>query len=151
MDLGNLISPAGVFPSLRAANKTALLRTLSDRAAPFADLPAETIFTALCKREALGSTGVGAGVAIPHARLDGLAEPRGVFARLRPPIDYESIDRRPVDLVFLLLLPANDASNLQPLAAVARILRDPEKARILRTGEDARALYVLLAHSVAKG
>jgi PTS system nitrogen regulatory IIA component len=94
------------------------------------------------KREALGSTGTGAGIAIPHARLEGIARPFGILVRLAKPIDFEAIDGQPVDLVFLLLLPAEpQGDQLNALACAARMLRDAQILRDLRRAADDAALY----------
>ena len=96
---------------MRASDKTRLLQELTRRAATILDLPAERISTEILKREELGSTGTGGGVALPHARIQGLNRSFGILARLNKPIDFEAIDGRRVDLVFLLLLPANPAED----------------------------------------
>ena len=101
---------------------------------------------ALQARENLGSTGLGKGFALPHSRLDALREPFALFVRLARPIDFDSIDDRPVDLVVLLLTPANGGSqHLATLAALARPLRDDDLVRRLRQAPDAEALHRLLA------
>ena len=105
-------------------------------------LPVEEISAALLKREALGSTGTGGGVAIPHARVPGIGKPFGMLVRLDKAIDFDSIDGRKVDVVFLLLLPANvQGEQLNALAAVARTLRDPEMVQNVRRAADDAALY----------
>ena len=93
-------------------------------------------------REELGSTGMGRGVAIPHARLSVVTKPLGILARLKEPIDFEAIDGNPVDLVFVLLLPEDTrGEQLNALASVSRRLRAPETLRKLRQAKDAAALY----------
>ena len=100
----------------------------------------------LLKREALGSTGIGKGVAIPHARLPGLQRPFGIFAKLRQPIAFDAIDGQAVDIVFVLLLPAAAESDaLGALALVARTLRSPETLARLRGAKTASDLYALVA------
>jgi PTS system nitrogen regulatory IIA component len=127
---------------VRAPDKTRLLQELSSQAAASVDLPPEQISAEILKREALGSTGTGGGVAIPHARIQGLTKAFGIFARLNKPMDFAAIDGRPVDLVFLLLLPANPVGEqLKALAAVARKLRDPACLRELRSAGGSAALY----------
>jgi len=145
MDIKDFLSPADTHVDLRAADKTRLLQELSRRAAVSLDLPAEQISAEILKREALGSTGTGGGVAIPHARIQGLTKAFGIFARLNKPIDFEAIDGRPVDLVFLLLLPANPVGEqLKALAAIARKLRDPACLRDLRATSGAAGLYAAM-------
>jgi PTS system nitrogen regulatory IIA component len=97
------------------------------------------------KRERLGTTGVGNGIAIPHGKLPHLEGMFGIFARLENPIDFEAIDDRPVDLMFLLLAPETaGADHLKALARVSRLLRDKRACEKLRGTDDAEALYALL-------
>src|SRR5262245_64491044 len=134
MDIREFLAPADTLVDLRAADKTRLLQDLAGRAAAALNLAAERISAEILKREELGSTGTGDGVAIPHARIQGLNRSFGILARLNKPIDFEAIDGRPVDLLFLLLLPANPAAKqLDVLASVARKLRDPGCLRRLRS------------------
>ena len=99
--------------------------------------------------ERLGSTGIGGGIAIPHGRMGGLAKPGGLFARLIHPVDFDSIDERPVDIVFLLVAPEGaGADHLKALARVSRLLRDRNLVDKLRATESADALYALLVESV---
>jgi nitrogen PTS system EIIA component len=104
MDLADLIEPDRVFAA-RANNKQQLLQDLASRAATLLNLDEQKIFTALKAREELGSTGLGNGFALPHARIEGLDRLFGMFERLNRPIHFDSIDGHPVDLVFLLLIP----------------------------------------------
>ena len=100
----------------------------------------------MLQREKLGSTGIGHGIAIPHGKLPKLERLFGLFARLDRPIDFESLDGQPVDLIFLLLAPEGaGADHLKALARVARLLRDPDTANKLRDSRDADALYAVLA------
>ena len=142
MHIKEFLSPADTNVEVRAPDKTRLLQELSRQAAASVDLPPEQISAEILKREALGSTGTGGGVAIPHARIQGLTKAFGIFARLNKPMDFAAIDGRPVDLVFLLLLPANPVGEqLKALAAVARKLRDPACLRELRSAGGSAALY----------
>ena len=106
MDLADLIEPGRVVYAGRASNKEQLLQDLASRAATLLNLDAQTICNALRAREELGSTGLGDGFALPHARIEGLDRLFGMFTRLNRPIHFDSIDGKPVDLVFLLLIPA---------------------------------------------
>src|SRR5262249_19394657 len=106
MDIKEFLSPSDTLIDVRTSDKTRLLQDLTHRAAATLHLPAERISAEILKREELGSTGTGGGVAIPHARIQGLNKPFGVFVRLTNPLDFEAIDPRPVGLVFLLLLHA---------------------------------------------
>src|SRR5215472_19226206 len=121
MTVGDLIGPDGVIVGLRPGDKTQLLQELANRAAVATSLEASAIFGALQARENLGSTGLGKGFALPHARLEALSETFALFVRLARPIDFEAIDERPVDLVILLLSPANGGNHhLATLAALSR-------------------------------
>ena len=114
-----------VFCSLRATSKKQALQEMARRAASVTGLHDRTIFDALLERERLGSTGVGRGIAIPHARLSSLDGVYGLLARLDRPIDFDSVDDAPVDIVFLLLAPQQSgADHLKALAQVSRLLRD---------------------------
>jgi nitrogen PTS system EIIA component len=142
MDIKEFLAPSDTLIEVRAADKTRLLQELARRAAAALDLPAERIAAEILKREQLGSTGTGGGVAIPHARIQGLNRSFGILARLNKPIDFEAIDGRPVDLVFLLLLPATPVGDqLKALASVARKFRDPASLRDLRSASGAVSLY----------
>jgi nitrogen PTS system EIIA component len=136
MTLAELIGPDRVFEKLRVADKSALVAELGRRAGAALGLPPADIAASLAAREVLGSTGVGGGIAVPHARLEGLPALAGFFARLARPIDYAAIDGRPVDLVFLLLSPtSNHAAHLAALAAMSRRLRDKALAAAIRAAE----------------
>ncbi len=142
MKISDFLSPANVMLDIRASDKTQLLRQLSRQAAAEVGLDPDEVATQIVKREALGSTGVGNGVALPHARLAGLTAPFGLLARLRRGIDFEAIDDQPVDIVFLLLLPESaDGEQLNALACVARVLRNPEALRRIRDAADPDALF----------
>ncbi|MCG8508909.1 MAG: PTS sugar transporter subunit IIA, partial [Rhodospirillales bacterium] len=108
------------------------------------------VFDVLLERERLGTTGVGNGIAIPHGKLPSLEGLYGVFARLENPIDFDSIDEQPVDLIFLLLAPESaGADHLKALARVSRLLRDKASVEKLRGTDSAEALYALLTESAA--
>jgi len=145
MDLADLIEPSGVVFSARASNKEQLLHDLASRAASQLNLDAQKIYAALQAREELGSTGLGEGFALPHARIAGLDRFFGLFARLSRPIHFDSIDGKPVDLVFLLLIPATaGGEHLAALAAVSRHLRDKDFAAKLRKAASVDALGALI-------
>lgn len=150
MPLADLLAPDAVFPMLRASSKKQALQELSHHAALLMGRDQRDIFDTLLQRERLGSTGVGNGIAIPHGKLPGLTKLFGLFARLEKPIDFESLDGEPVDLVFLLLAPeAAGADHLKALARVARMLRDPEIVAKLRATRDAGAIHALLTATSA--
>jgi PTS system nitrogen regulatory IIA component len=146
MTIGEIIGPDQVVVGVRVTDKRQLLQDLAGRAATALALDRGVIFDALQARENLGSTGLGKGFALPHARLDGLNEPFALFVRLGRPIDFAAIDEKPVDLVILLLSPA-DGSNqhLATLASLSRPLRDAAFVQRLRRAPDAAALHGLLA------
>jgi PTS system nitrogen regulatory IIA component len=145
MKISDLLSPTDAMIDVRSSNKRLLLQELAARAAADLGRPADQIAPFLLKREELGSTGIGRGVAIPHARLPDLQRPHGVLARLKPAIEFDAIDGHPVDVVFVLLLPAADEDGaLGALALVARALRSPETLDRLRRAKDASELYAAL-------
>ena len=142
MKISDLLSPADVMFDVRASNKRMLLQELAAKAAVSLGLRVDQVAPYLFKREELGSTGIGGGVAIPHTRLPDLQRPYGLLAKLRAPIEFDAIDGQAVDIVFLLLLPAI-AQNGQrgALALVARTLRPLEVLGRLRRAKDASELY----------
>jgi nitrogen PTS system EIIA component len=149
MNITDFLSPQYAI-DLRVADKARLLHELARRAATALGLPAEDISEALQKREALGSTGTGGGIAFPHARLPGVNKPFGMLVRLAKAIEFDAIDGRPVDIICLLPLPANpQGEQLNALACAARTLREPETVRNLRRAGDAAALYRAAAKSSA--
>ena len=142
MPLTELVAPNAVIPALKANTKKKVIQELAARAAKLSGQGDRAILEVLLQREKLGSTGVGNGVAIPHGKLPKLERLFGMFARLEKPVDFESMDGQPVDLIFLLLAPENaGADHLKALAKVARLLRDPDVARKLRDSRDADAIY----------
>ena len=146
MKMADLIGQDRVVVGLRAPDKTQLLQDLSGRAANALSLDRRKIFDALQARENLGSTGLGKGFALPHARMEGLGRAYALFVRLARPIDFASIDERPVDLAILLLTPANGANHhLATLATLSRPLRDELFVQKLRQAADATAVHRLLA------
>lgn len=150
MEIADLLTgPDAVLASVKASGKKALLAELAARAASMLKLDERRLFDRLLERERLGSTGIGGGIAIPHGRMGTLSQPRGLFARLAHPIDFDSIDERPVDVVFLLVAPEGaGADHLKALARVSRLLRDRSLVEKLRATESADALYALLVESV---
>jgi PTS system nitrogen regulatory IIA component len=150
MDIADLLTPASVIARLRATSKKQALQELARRAAEITEQPERAIFSTLMKRERLGTTGVGNGIAIPHGKLATLDRLYGMFARLDQPIDFDAIDDRPVDLIFLLLAPeSSGADHLKALARVSRLLRDKPTCEKLRGTDDAEALYALLVDTAA--
>ncbi len=147
MDLLEFLSPAAVVADLKVPSKKALLHQLAHRAAALTGIDERRLLDTIAERERLGSTGFGGGVAIPHGKVDGLGAVFGLFARLASPLDYDALDRQPVDLVFLLLAPQGaGADHLKALAAVSRTFRDRAMTAKLRAATSADALYAMLAN-----
>lgn len=150
MELEDLVSPEGVIAHLKVTSKKQALQELSARAAALTDVSERAIFETLLERERLGSTGVGQGIAIPHGKLAQLKKLYGLFARLETPIDFESVDDQPVDLVFLLLAPETaGADHLKALARISRLLRNPAVVEKLRASDDPAALFAILTEPVS--
>jgi PTS system nitrogen regulatory IIA component len=147
VEIADLVTPDRTIVDLPARSKSHILAELARRAAAATGLPQQRILEALQARENLGSTGVGGGIAIPHARIAGPQRFFGLFVRLGRPIDYEAIDGQPVDLVFLLLIPANSKEHLQALAAISRRLRNHQTANGLRTAKGAQQAYDILVRT----
>jgi PTS system nitrogen regulatory IIA component len=142
MKISDLLSPTDVMIDVRASNKRLLLQEFAARAAASLGLRVDQVAPCLLKREELGSTGIGHGVAIPHARLPDLQKPYGLLAKLKQPIEFDAIDGQEVDIVFVLLLPAAaENGQLGPLALVARTLRPPENLARLRGAKNTSELY----------
>jgi len=131
-------------------DKKKLLSELARKAGALIDVQPDHVFAELLKREELGSTGMGGGVAIPHARFRQVTKPLGFLVRLRKPLDFDAVDGEPVDIVFLLLLPegAPAGDQLGVLAAIARRLRKPEIAKALRRARDTKEMYDVLIAEV---
>ncbi len=143
--LGDLIAPAGIVFDLAGANKRAVLQALSARAATLAGRDAAEVAAVILEREALGSTGFGAGTAIPHGRLDGLGGIVAVAAKLATPVDFAALDGLPVDLIVLMLAPTGaGADHLKALARVSRALRDRALCDKLRGAATGEAFHALL-------
>lgn len=145
MDIADLLTRDRVVDRLRGGSKKQVLQELSRCAAALAGLDGRTVFDVLLERERLGTTGVGDGVAIPHGKTAAVGGICGLFARLERPVDFDAVDDRPVDLVFLLLAPEGfGADHLKALARVSRLLRDAEVRAALRRAPNAAALFDIL-------
>ncbi|MCQ4161566.1 PTS sugar transporter subunit IIA [Roseomonas sp. GC11] len=145
MAITNLFSASESILSLAPVNKAELLERLAAEAAPRLDQPAETILEALEARERLGSTALGRGVGMPHARMEGLPGPLALLARLERPIDFDARDGTPVDLVFLVLWPEEAPEGFLPaLSGICRALRDNHLPRQLRQARSAAEALALL-------
>src|SRR5215831_18149676 len=150
MNIPDLLRPGAVMVSLKVQGKKQLLQEIAARAAQLTGLNDRKIFETLMEREKLGTTGVGQGIAIPHGRLADIKHIVGVFARLESPIDYDSVDNQPVDLVFMLLAPEGaGADHLKALARVSRLLRNQQTVEKLRAAARPEALYAILTEPTA--
>ncbi len=145
-DLSDLLRHDGVADGVAAANKKALFAGLGAMASSALGIDPRVAADRLAERERLGSTGFGGGVAIPHAKIDGLPRVGGLFVRLAQPIEFQAVDGLPVDLVFALMSPvASGADHLKALARVSRRLRDAGFLARLRGAGSSDALYALFA------
>ena len=150
MDLGDMLSRDGIIPSLKAKSKKQALQELCEHAAVATGLGQRDIFDTLMQRERLGSTGLGRGIAIPHVKLAGLERIHCLFARLATPIDFDSLDNEPVDLIFLLLAPEHaSGDHLKALARISRLLREPATLERLRAARDKLSLHAVLTAPAA--
>jgi PTS system nitrogen regulatory IIA component len=145
MALADILQPEGIIPALRAHTKKQLLVELAANASKLTGISEREIFDVVLQRERLGSTGVGGGIAIPHGKLKSLDRIIGVFARLETPVDFESLDDQPVDLVFMLLAPEGaGADHLKALSRIARALRDQDLVARLRSSDTVPAIDACL-------
>ncbi len=150
MDLSTILKPAAVKVIGKTSSKKRLFMDLGDIAASAYGLNAEEVVDALLERESLGPTGVGNGVALPHARLPDLEKVVGVFVRLESPVDFDSVDRQPVDLVFGLFAPKEaGVEHLKALALVSRTMRDSSICTKLRANADPAILHAILTEGPA--
>lgn len=151
MTLESLVYPAAVKAHVSLDSKKAIFAYFGELASRTLGLDAGQVAEALIERERLGSTGFGRGIALPHAKLDGLSGVRGLFVQLQRPIDFAAVDGLPVDLFFVLLSPLDaGADHLKALAGASRMLRNEAMADRLRGANSDAALYALLADSEAR-
>ncbi|MBC7769272.1 MAG: PTS sugar transporter subunit IIA [Phycisphaerales bacterium] len=145
-DLSDLVAAEAILPRLLATSRRQAIQTLCDALARAASVDARTAFDAVLIRERLSGTGMGDGVAVPHASVAGLARPIGAFARLEPAQDFDALDGRPADLVFLLLSPLDrGADHLKAFARISRFMRRAEIREKLRGARGAEELHALFA------
>ncbi len=150
MELADLIARDAILPAVKAGSKKQILCEIGARAREAYGLDTRLVVEGLLAREKLGSTAMGGGVAIPHARLEGLKSIAGLFARLERPADFEAVDGQGVDLVFVLLAPEESgADHLRALARVSRLLRDTELRKKLRETSEADELYAVITEPLA--
>jgi PTS system nitrogen regulatory IIA component len=145
MNFSSLLDPGAVRVTSHSSSKKRLLQEISDLCSKAYGVCSSMAVDALLERESLGPTGVGHGVALPHARLTDIDRVVGVFLRLEKPMDFGAADRQPVDLVFGLFAPANDGvEHLKALALVSRTLRNPATCAKLRSNTNPAALHAIL-------
>lgn len=145
MLLSDILKPEAVKSLSKPTGKKRVLQEIAAIASASYGLNSDEAFNALLDRESLGPTGVGEGVAIPHARLPGLNSVMGVFCRLDKPVDFESVDRQPVDIFFGLFAPeGSGVEHLKALALVSRLLRDPAIRSKIRSNEGESTLFAIL-------
>ncbi|MEL6607364.1 MAG: PTS sugar transporter subunit IIA [Pseudomonadota bacterium] len=150
MDLIQILQPEAVKVVTSASSKKRLLHTLADMSADIYGLDPAKAVAALLERETLGPTAVGNGVALPHARLDEVDHVVGCFMRLEKPVDFDAVDRQPVDLIFALFAPtAAGVDHLKALAAVSRTLRNPTICAKLRSNSKPASLHAVLTEMPA--
>ncbi|MDB5443061.1 MAG: ptsN [Phenylobacterium sp.] len=149
MKIGDLIDRSAIALRVSTANKRQTLAVIAEIAARNFGLDGGDILDALTEREMAGSTGVGHGVAAPHARLDGMERMRGVFVRLEHPVEFDAVDDQPVDLLFALFAPKDaGAEHLRALARVSRLLRQAEVRERLRQARTADAIHAILVREM---
>lgn len=145
MDLSSILKPEAVKVLSAASSKKRLFQEIGDVAGSAYDLNPQATVEALLDRESLGPTGVGHGVALPHARMPGIDSVVGAFLYMDKPIDFGAVDRQPVDLAFALFAPEDGGvEHLKALALVSRTLRDASMCAKLRANPDAATLYAIL-------
>lgn len=152
-EVRDLVLSAAVLPKIAATSRRQVIQILSEALASAAGVDPRAAYDAVLLRERLSGTGVGEGVAIPHARVPGLTRPVAGFARLDPPVDFDALDGRPADLVFMLIAPSDrGADHLKALARISRFLKRAdirERLRDARGLEDLRAVLEAPLHSDA--
>lgn len=148
MNLGNLLKPEAVKVVTSASSKKRLLQEIAEVVQTAYGLNTNPVVEALMAREALGPTGVGRGVALPHARIMGISQVMGAFVLLDKPIDFDAVDRQPVDIAFALFAPEEaGVEHLKALALVSRTLRDAGICSKLRANPDKTTLYTILSEA----
>ncbi|MEM6546728.1 MAG: PTS sugar transporter subunit IIA [Pseudomonadota bacterium] len=150
MDIAELVERDALVANFKATTKKQVMQEIANRARDAYGITGRPVCEGLLERERLGSTAMGSGVAIPHARCAGLDRIVGIFIRLEKPVDFEAADGQGVDLVFALLAPEEaGADHLRALARVSRLMRNPGTLGKLRLTADKEALYALLTEPVA--
>lgn len=148
MNLAKLLTPAAVRVLGQMTSKKRLFQELGEIASQAYGISGAQAFDGLQERESLGPTGVGNGIALPHARLEGLTSIVGLFVRLEKPLEYDSVDRQPIDLAFCLLAPKDSGvDHLKALALVSRTMRDAGVCAKLRANSDPAKIHAILTES----
>ena len=148
MQISNILADNAIKTLASISSKKRLFQQLGEQAEQSYGFSTATVFDALLERENLGPTGVGQGIALPHARIEEANRVCGLFIRLEKPLDFESVDRQPVDLVFALLAPENaGVEHLKALALVSRTMRDPSICGKLRANLDVATLHTILTEA----
>lgn len=145
MRIPDFLGAHDILVDVPAPSKARLLRFLAERAGQAVGLPAEALLAALERREALGSTGIGSGVAIPHTSGAGLSRPHGLLCRTTRPIDFDAVDEVPVDVVFLLLTPADATTHLKVLSLISRQLRGDKVLEAIRRARTAQDIFAIMS------
>ena len=146
MKMHDILSKEAIKTKIKVANKKQLLQEIANIASEHIGVPNMSIAKSLQKREVLGPTGIGNGVAIPHVKISGLKKIYGFFSSLERPIDFEAADKQPVDLIFTLLAPENNkgTEHLKALAMVSRFFSDKNIRSKLRSSENTDSLFAIL-------
>ena len=142
MSISDILSEDMILTEIQADNKRHLLEEISKFVAKQEGLDKNAVFEAVLERENLGSTGYGNGVAFPHARLEGLKEVVTVFVRLQNPVDYDSLDHKPVDMLAFMISPENSGDDhLRTLAVFSRLLKNDDICRDIRAAKSKHEIY----------
>ena len=145
MNISNILTEKNIFLELKSSSKREFLQDLAQKASEVSGIDALTIFDAILERENLGSTGFGSGTALPHGRFAGLDKVYAFYAKPSYPLDFDAIDNKPVDSVFLLMSPENSgADHLTALALLSRVLKDETINKKLRQMSRTTEIYTLL-------
>ena len=151
MQLSEVLTQEAVKVLSNCSSKKRLFQELGALAEHAYDAPSATVINALIERESLGPTGVGQGIAFPHACLADVTKVHGIFLRLEKPLDFEAVDRQPVDLVFALLAPKNaGVEHLRALAIVSRTMRNSDTCTKLRANRDLATLYTIITETLSR-
>ncbi len=151
MSISSLLSADQIFTESEISSKKRLLEFVSEKAAEQLSLPQNIIFNKLIERERLGSTGLGQGFAVPHARLSDLQQAHACFVKLTEAINYDAMDQQPVDLIFVLFIPETSTEeHLKILANLARIFSQPEISERIRNAHSAEEIIQHIAAAEAE-